>query len=196
MKKNENWEKKSDQELVVLSIQDQDYFLYLMKRYEKRLLSYIMRISNIGLADAEDLLQEVFIKVYKNLNNYDPSLKFSSWIYRITHNEVISDFRKRKIRPQKINSAEANEKYLDKLMADIDIERDIDKKINKKIMMNLLNKIDIKYKEMLILRFIEDKSYQEISDILQKPLGTVATLINRAKKELKEEIIKQDIKFN
>jgi len=155
-----------------------------------------MRISNVWLADAEDLLQEVFIKVYKNLNNYDPSLKFSSWIYRITHNEVISDFRKRKIRPRKINSVEINKKYLDKLMANIDIEKDIDKDINKKIIMDLLNKINIKYKEILILRFMEDKSYQEISDILQKPLGTIATLINRAKRELKKEIIEQDIKIN
>jgi len=190
-----NSQEKSDQELVQLSIKDQDNFLYLMERYEKRLMRYIMRISNCDFNDAEDILQEVFIKVYRNLNNYDSKLKFSSWIYRITHNEVISDFRKKKIRPQKMPS-ESNEEMLEKITADIDIEKEIDNKINRKAIMKLLNNIDIKYKEVLILRFIEDKSYQEISDILQKPNGTVATLINRAKKVLLQEIKTAGIKFN
>jgi len=87
---------KPDEELIALALDNQEYFYYLMKRYEKRLLSYILHISNFLSGDAEDVLQEVFIKTYKNLRAFDKSLKFSSWIYRIAHNETISEYRRKK----------------------------------------------------------------------------------------------------
>jgi RNA polymerase sigma-70 factor, ECF subfamily len=181
-------EDKKDEELVVLTLKDQDYYYCVVDRYEKKLLRYIMRISSATQEDAEDILQEVFIKVYKNLNNFDTSLKFSSWIYRITHNQTISHHRKSKARPQTIDS-DKNEIILEMIKSDDDTVKKIDNDILRKNIDKALTKIGIKYKEALVLRFFEEKDYNEISDILQKPLGTVATLINRAKKKLKEELI-------
>ena len=183
--------KNSDEELVKLTLSNQDYFLFIMKRYKDKLLRYILRISNIKFEDAEDLLQEVFIKVYQNLNDFDQKLKFSSWIYRITHNIVIDNFRRIKVRPEIANLDEdINDRVLENIKSDFDISREIDIKYLRDTIEKILGKIDRKYREVLVLRFFEDKSYEEISDILKKPLGTISTLINRAKKQFKREFVK------
>ena len=200
MKERECLDKK-DIELVKLSLQNSDYFLCIVKKYETPLMRYIRRITNINLEDAEDLLQEIFIKVYTNLNGFDHTLKFSSWIYRIAHNEVISNFRKLKVRPEKINS-EINEDVLEKIKSELNIEKEIDQKILKNKLSQLINQLNIKYKEVIILKYLEHKSYEEISDIIKKPVNTVGTLINRAKKQLNNIIkvshdksIGQDLKY-
>lgn len=185
---------KTDEELARLAIDNEDYFLYLMKRYEQKLLAYIMRISNISFEEAEDILQEVFIKVYLNLNDFNTNLKFSSWIYRITHNQVISNYRKIKARPEHIN-IEDNDYLIKNLSSDFDISKELDQQILKEKVKKILEAMDIKYREVLILKYLEGRDYEEISDILTKPLGTVATLINRAKKRFKQEMEKQNIKL-
>jgi RNA polymerase sigma-70 factor (ECF subfamily) len=130
-------------------------------------------------------LQEVFIKVYRNLNDFDQSLKFSSWIYRIAHNEVISHYRKMKSRPKLITTD--NDEWLKTIAGSDDLEKELERKFTSEEIRNILSKIDAKYREVLVLRFLEEKDYKEISDILEKPMGTVATLINRAKKQFKSE---------
>jgi len=173
---------KTDEELVVLVLENQDNFLYLVRRYEPWLFRYVSRISNVSRDEAEDVLQDVFIKVYKNLNGFDPELKFSSWIYRITHNEVISNYRKYKNKV-KVVSFDKDTEFVKSLADEFDIEQDLNLVELKDKVLNILNKMSIKYRDVLVLRFLEGKSYREISDILKKPDGTVATLINRAKKE-------------
>ncbi len=190
----ENCLDKNDKELALLTADNQSYFLCIMKKYELPLSRYIRRISNFSAEEIEDILQEVFIKVYQNINDFDKSLKFSSWIYRITHNHVISKFRKYKSRPEGA-ILEITEEELNNISSELDIGREIDAKINKEIISKILNDIDQKYREVLVLKFLEERDYKEISDIIKKPMGTVATLINRAKKKLREEIEKQEIKF-
>lgn len=183
--------KNSDEKLVLLTLKNQDYFLFLIKRYEEKILRYIIRISGLRKEDAEDLLQEVFIKVYQNLNDFDQKLKFSSWIYRISHNVVIDNFRKNKARPEIADLDEdINDRIIENIKSDFDVTREIDRKYLRTGMERVLKRIDNKYKEVLVLRFFEEKSYEEISDILKKPVGTVSTLINRAKKQFKNEFIK------
>jgi len=186
---------KSDKELVALSLKDQSYYLCLIKRYEGKLLKYIFRISSFSKEDAEDILQEVFIKAYQNLNDFDPEFKFSSWIYRITHNQTISHFRKAKARPDVVNFDINNESFANLIADGLDIEKEFDKKYLLKSVKDALLLLDEKYREVLVLKFLEEKDYNEIAYILRKPMGTVATLINRAKKKLKDEIRKNNIKF-
>ncbi len=173
---------KTDEELVALTLKNQDYFLYLVRRYERKLFRYISRISNLNQDDVEDVLQDIFVKIYKNLNGFDTDLKFSSWAYRITHNEVISNYRKYKNKIDVI-SFDTDGNFIKNISDELDIEKAFKLVELKKEVDQVLDKIDIKYKEVLILRFLEEKSYREISDILRKPEGTIATLINRAKKE-------------
>ncbi|MFZ4631629.1 MAG: RNA polymerase sigma factor [Patescibacteria group bacterium] len=184
----------SDLELVGLTLANQNNFVYIVDRYKGKLSSYIKRLTNVNNEDVEDLLQEIFIKVYLNLNDFNKDLKFSSWIYRITHNQVISSHRKLKARPEGY-SVTIDDQLANSLAAEIDIKGNVDAKILQKTISLILNKIDSKYRDVLVLKFLEEKSYQEISDILKKPLGTVASLMNKAKQEFKLELENQNFKF-
>ena len=183
-------EDKSDEELVVLTLQNKECFVCIINRYEKKLLRYMKRISNIPEEELQDILQETFIKAYYNLNNFDSDLKFSSWIYRIAHNSIIDTHRKNKIRPQG-NLVDIEDNLLQNIASNTNVLKEVDQKYVRKNIEDALENMEQKYQEVLILKFFEEKDYKEISDILKKPMGTVATLLNRAKKKLKEEIIRQ-----
>ena len=184
---------KTDEQIVVLTLKNQDYYLCLMKRYEAKLLNYILKISNINREDGEDILQEVFVKAYQNLNDFDLNFKFSNWIYSIAHNATISAFRKKKVRPQTVSWEDKDLNNI--LESTLDVENTSLQKLTYKQILKIINRLPLKYKDVLILKFMEGKDYREISDILHKPMGTIATLINRAKKSLKQELKKEDIKL-
>ena len=184
---------KTDEQIVVLTLKNQDYYLCLMKRYEAKLLNYILKISNTNKEDAEDILQEVFIKAYQNLNDFDLNFKFSNWIYSIAHNTTISAFRKKKVRPQTVSWEDEDLNNI--LESTLDVENTSLQKLTYKQILKIINRLPLKYKDVLILKFVEGKDYREISDILRKPMGTIATLINRARKSLIQELEKEDIKL-
>ena len=192
----DGWEKKSDEELVKLSLEDSENYYFVMKRYESKLLRYILRIASVARETAEDILQEVFIKVYKNLNDFDDSYSFSSWIYRITHNETISQIRKIKARPQTVKTENGEMfDFLNILPDDTNLVQDYEKKELAEKVRGVINQLPEKYRNILILRYLEDKEYLEISDIIKKPIGTVSTLINRAKKNFRKMLTKNNLKF-
>lgn len=181
----------ADADLIELSKKNPESFGILMERYQEPLFHYIRRISQLPKDDIDDLLQEVFIKIYQKLNEYNEVLKFSSWAYRIAHNHVVDYFRKTSARPQ-TNALEDYE-WEKMIKASIHIEKDImDKDCAEKVK-KCIQDMPLMYKEILILRFIEEKEYEEIMDILKKPKGSVATLIGRGKKLLVEKIKEQNI---
>lgn len=180
---HENCINKTDNDLVELSKDDPDHFLCLIKRYESKLLYYIMRISKFSREDAGDILQDVFVKTYYNLNEFDKDLKFSSWIYRIAHNQTVSEIRKKVVRP----TVSFEKEDIDKLEDAFDIVKELDNSFDRKKIDEALSKLDEKYREVLILRFLDEKEYVEIADILKKPVSTVGNLILRGKKLFKEE---------
>lgn len=176
----------TDEGLAKRSLKNEADYAHIMERYERRLMRYVMRLVSLTKEDAEEVVQDVFVKTYRNLNDFDPSLKFSSWIYRIAHNETVSRLRKMKARPQTVD-AEDNEQF-DRLTSEMDIERDLDRKYAAEVVRAAVDGLDQKYREVLVLRFLEEKDYKEISDILKKPLGTISVLLNRAKTKLKKEL--------
>lgn len=178
---------ETDEQLASIAITDHDAFGTLIGRYEKKLYRYVRRITNASHEECEDILQEVFLKAYRYLNNFDPTLSFSSWIYRIAHNETISHFRKRSVRPQTIRE-EDGEMYLKNIVSDLDVIEEIDQQFLRTVVEATLKKLGGKYKDVLILRYLEEKSYEEISDILKIPVKTVGTRLNRAKKQMRDVI--------
>lgn len=184
----------SDEQLVQHSREDVEAFGPLIERYEKKLTHYILRLSNISYEEAEEILQEVFVKVWKNLNGFRGDVKFSSWIYRITHNETISHFRKRKSRGQ-LDQVSGDDSLFDSISDNEDFVKEFDAKLSAERVYKILNGLDVKYRELLVLKFLEDKSYEEISDILKLPSGTVAVRINRAKKKFRDRAERLSIDF-
>lgn len=189
---NEQCANLSDEELVAKTLVDQEFYYCLVVRYEAPLKRYILRIANLSEMESEDVLQNVFLKAYLNLNDFDETLKFSSWLYRIAHNETISNYRKRSARH--LDEIVSTDDRLE-LASHESLDTELDLKLSNEQLHKVLNAMAEKYREVLVLKFLEEKDYAEISDILQKPMGTVATLINRAKKQFKEIANKDGIKF-
>ncbi len=178
-------EERSDNDLILQTLKNPEDFSFIIDKYSPKLERYIRRISNISQDDRQDVLQDIFIKIYKNLNDYDFNFKFSSWVYRIAHNQLMDFFRKKKTRPQILTSKDDYD-FFDLIADDIDLTLQAQKSFDKELLNECLNELKVEYKEVLVLRFLEQKNYNEISDILKKPTGTIATLLNRAKKQLKE----------
>lgn len=170
----------TDQEVIRLSLADMEFFACLVLKYEVRLIQYIKKISQSNQEEAEDILQDAFIKVWKNLNGFDPRLTLESWIFRIVHNETISFWRK-KTSYSKNNVVQLDDERLNTLS----VTDDLDELDNEKLFNTIdeiLPLLKQEYREVLVLKYLENKSYEEISDILKIPEGTVATRLSRAKK--------------
>ena len=180
--------RKTDEELsVLIASSNPEAISVLIDRYQSPLSRYLKRMGFHKDDDVQDLLQNVFIKVYVNINSFDKNLSFSSWVYRITHNEAVSFLRKHKSRPEG-NLIDDGEEILLGLEESLDIEKEIDRDINSKHLMRVLNNLEQKYRDVLILKYFEDKDYESISDILEVPKGSVATLLHRAKKKIKMQL--------
>ncbi len=176
----------SDKEIISRSIEDVEYFRCIYERYENKLKRYIFQISNFSEDEAEDILQNAFIKIWKNINGYDETIKFSSFLYRIVHNETISLWRKKQ------TLEKVKENYSHEVGDENEFELKEKPTKNQKIL-DVLNLLSEKYKEVLVLKFLENMDYEEISDILKIPEGTVATRINRAKKAFAKIVNNENI---
>lgn len=182
-------EKLSDGDLVKIILgQNPDAYRILFKRYEKSLYIYIFHMVR-NKEEVEDLLQNVFTKTFKSLDRFDTERKFSSWIYRIAHNEAVN-FIKRKSKRHLVSWEDVSTSK-DKLDLSVDAENVADIFMRKEISSEIdkaLEAIPEKYKKILMMRYFEEYSYQKIGKILGKPVNTVGTLINRAKKKLFEVV--------
>ena len=188
-------EKLGDSELInVIHNQNKEAYKELFARYQKKLFTYIYHLVG-SKEETEDILQNVFSKTYKSIDNFDTSRKFSSWIYRIAHNEAVN-YLKRKSKRYTVSWEDITTSK-DKLESASGEETPEDKighqEIVKEIDLAML-KIPLKYQEILKMRYFNEYSYEEISKILNKPLNTVGTLINRAKKKLLEVVENENVK--
>ena len=176
-----------DKELVAKIIADPDFYACVVQEYEAKLGRYVRRLTNVHPDEIDDILQEIFIKAYQNINNYDSDYKFSSWLYRIAHNETISHWRKYKKSSNDIQ-LDVSEDFVKTLKDDTDLNAEVDTKFTRDYVQSAIAKLPFKYREVIVLRYLEDKDYQEIGDIIKKPVNTVGTLLNRAKKKLADLI--------
>jgi len=185
----------SDEEIVRLTLEDKNHFGVLVDRYQAKLARYISRLGVRDPEDQMDVLQDVFLKTYRNLNGFDSTLRFSSWIYRIAHNEAISWYRKKNVRPEGhlIGDSEELLSFLDTKEDGVDVV--FDQTINAEVLNKTLGELDTKYREVLVLRFFEHKEYEEISDILKIPVGSVGTLLHRGKKQLGSALNRDKIRI-
>jgi RNA polymerase sigma-70 factor (ECF subfamily) len=177
-------DQKSDEEIAKL-VQNgsANSFGILIERYQDKLLRYGKKFL-YNYDDVEDAVQEVFIRVYENIQSFNIKMKFSPWIYRIAHNTFINIIRKSKREP--ISFFDPDTFFARSIKANEDIESSANRQFDKAEVENHLKKLKPKYREPLVLYYTEEKSYQEISDILRIPVSTVGVRINRAKGIIKE----------
>lgn len=192
-----NNKEKSEIEIIesILQWKIEEYSL-IVDKYQNKIYKYVSKLTNIDHPDVENLVQEIFIKAFEKINSYNKKFEFSTWLYRIAHNHTIDNYKKKKIefidKDKETDTINIIENIIDD---NSNIEKTLIKEDDKNDLYLILDELDIKYKEVLFLKFLEDKSYDEISDILEIPKWTVSTYINRAKKQFKKIADEKDIKF-
>ncbi|MBX7120338.1 MAG: sigma-70 family RNA polymerase sigma factor [Gemmatimonadaceae bacterium] len=169
-------------------------FRELIRRYERPVFTLIYRMVRDSTA-AEDLAQDAFIKVLNHIDKYRPEFKFSSWLFKIANNIAIDHLRKRTVdtismdgSPNAVSATEVEatsfeladegENALDELTA-----RELGSAIEQAI-----GKLRPEYRNCIMLRHVEGRSYEEIAATLDLPLGTVKTYIHRARHQLREAL--------
>lgn len=168
-----NRDNLSDEEIVEkVRSSDQELYAVIVERYHNKLLRYATNLIK-DEHKAADVVQESFIKAFVNLQSFNAKMKFSSWMYRIVHNEAMNTFAKNKHELPMLEDVEFE--------SGEDIIDDLSKVEVKERVNHCLSHMPRLYYEPLSLFFLEEKSYEEISDILRIPIGTVGTRIGRAK---------------
>lgn len=147
----------------------------LIARYQKPLIRYA---GYLGVGEeSDDVIQETFIRAYRNIRSYNPKLKWSSWLYRIAHNQAISYLRaKRYVLP--LNEYFGN--------ARVEQESIVEQAETKRQVKHCLGALPMYYREVLTLYYLEEKTYKELSDIFRLPIGTISARLHRAKKEMRK----------
>ena len=182
-----------DEDLVKMSRKNKECLGCLIERYDQKIKRYIKRVAGASNESSEEIAQEVFLKVYLNIHKFNPSMKFSSWIYRIAHNEAVNRFLYEKRRRTESLVWEDSGEMKKEVKDNHDIAGEIYKEFVSNEVKQSLNNVSKKYRKVIVLNYFEDKSYKEISEELQKPVNTVGTMLNRGKKMLKRELLRTGI---
>lgn len=169
---------------------DQRAFAELVDIYQDKLFHMAYRMLN-NRQEAEDVVQDTFLRVYKNLDRFDETMKFSTWIYRIATNLCIDRLRRRK--PVYSLDAESNEyEGLDGYSMIPSDNRTPESELllsdTQRIIHQAIDSLPAKYKSVMVLRYIQDLSLQEVGDILDMPVTTIKTRVHRGREFLRKKL--------
>lgn len=165
---------------------DQTAFKELFDKYRQPLYFHVLKmVHNRDII--EDLLQEIFLKAFDNINSYNPDYAFSTWLYRITTNHSIDYLRKKKLKTLSLDEPiNTKDGEMSIEVADEDSASDdtilLDQR--RRVLKQALDSLPDKYRDIIYMRHMDELSYQEIADILEIPLGTVKAHIFRARELL------------
>lgn len=165
---------------------DQAAFGLLMRKYHQPLYFHVLRMVHYRDL-VEDLLQEIFAKTFDNIHSFNPTYAFSTWLYRIATNHTIDYLRKKKLRTMSLDEPIQTKDGEMKLEVADDSEvtdESIQYSQRAKIIREAIDLLPPRYKEVIQMRHMEEKSYQEIAEMLDLPLGTVKAHIFRARELL------------
>jgi RNA polymerase sigma-70 factor (ECF subfamily) len=158
----------------------------LMRRYSAKLVRYGRRFlssdDSIG-----DVVQDVFIAVYENINDFDATRRFSPWVYRIAHNAFVDVLRRRSKEPLSLEQLELDRIIPHPIYEALE-ESEKEKEEMRVLVERELRALTGAQREVLDLYYFEDFSYQEIADILHIPIGTVGIRLSRAKQALRKRM--------
>jgi len=164
----------------VLSGNKQAY-AQIINKYKNPLYATILRMTK-NPQDAEDLVQEAFIKIYHQLDKYDNKGSFSSWLYRVAINHCMDGFRKKRFQMKRLNmdgDIVVNERHPEVIYLKQEKSRQLER---------LIETLPKDERLILLLRYVNELSYCEISELVEAPLSTVRNKLHRAKKKMRDTI--------
>lgn len=165
---------------------DEQAYKQLVEKYERALYFHVLKMIK-NKEQVNDLVQEAFVKAFDNLNTYSTNYAFSTWLYRIATNHTIDYLRKKKLKtlsidePVKTRDGEMQMQLEDESAG---TDRNIIRKQRRDMVQDAIEDLPPKYRKVIQMRHMEEKSYQEIADVLDLPLGTVKAHIFRARELL------------
>jgi len=180
---------KTDEQIVKEVIAGQvEAFGVLVQRYEDKLKRYGRRFLS-SAEGIEDIAQKIFISVYQNLKSFDTGRRFSPWIYRIAHNAFVNALKKRAHDPLPFFNPDV---LFPHPITPERPDRDLERKEIRELLDKSLQKLPTKYREPLILFYLQELDYISIADIMHLPVSTVGVRISRGRNMLKKISNKSD----
>ncbi|TCZ69870.1 RNA polymerase sigma factor SigW [Paenibacillus albiflavus] len=169
---------------------DRRAFAELVELYKDKIYHLGYRMLG-NRQEAEDIVQETFMRLYSNLHRYDENQKFSTWIFRIAANLCIDRLRKRKVTyslDAEVNDGEGNDYYA-MMSSDEDTpEKQVIVSETQRQIRKVIDNMPDKYKSIIVLRYLQDLSLQEISDVLDMPITTIKTRLHRGREYLRKKL--------
>jgi RNA polymerase sigma-70 factor (ECF subfamily) len=169
---------------------DQNAFAEIVELYQDKLYRVCYRMLG-NKHEAEDIAQEAFVRAFVNIHTFDTKRKFSTWLYRIGTNLCIDRIRKKKpdyFLDAEVAGAEGLNMYSQIASTDVLPEDEVLKMEMQERVQYEISRLPDKYRAVIVLKYMEDLPLQEISDILDMPLGTVKTRIHRGREALRKQL--------
>jgi RNA polymerase sigma-70 factor (ECF subfamily) len=186
----------TDEELVRTVLDgDRERFSELVGRYQSRLVNYLFRLVR-NSDDAHDLAQEVFVRVYQALDRFDPSYRFSTWLFRVAQNAAIDQIRRRRFRMVPIGPQEDDGSGNPQRGVELEDEGPsaldtMERKEREAEVRAAIETLPWEYRELIVLRHYGELAYDEIAETKSMPLGTVKNKLFRARQMLKSRLAEQ-----
>lgn len=174
-------------EILAKKTQDGDKaaFNELVRRYEAKITRYGRKFL-FNYEDVLDAVQDVFIKAYVNIESFTVSRKFSTWLYRVAHNTFINVIKKKGREP--VTFFDFDTFFQFKISDNTSLAGSLFEKEDAAALNTILTAVDPKYREPLVLYYFEEKTYQEIADIMHIPVATVGVRLKRARELVKKNL--------
>lgn len=182
---------RTDEEIVAEVLDgDRDLYGEIVERYQGRLVNYLNRMVR-NREEAHDLAQEVFFKVYEALDRFDPSYKFSTWLFRVAQNAAIDRIRKRRLklvsmhRPEDDKGGERDWEFPSRERSPYGETRNVERGA---AIQQAVAELPGEYRELIVMRHFGELSYDDIATLKEMPLGTVKNKLFRARQMLKQKL--------
>ena len=179
----------SDEELIH-RFQDGDIYAFdaIVNRYKDQLLNFASRFLN-NPEEAEDVVQETFLRIFRNKHAYREIAKFSTWVYTIAGNLAKTELRKRKRRKYLyLSDMGYDDKEYEIVDPSANTEKEVESLFQEKIIQKAIDELPPRFRQVILLVEIQELPYEEVSKIMRVPLGTVKSRVNRARLKLQAKL--------
>jgi RNA polymerase sigma-70 factor (ECF subfamily) len=190
-------QKHEDDLIIIRSVLsgDSSQFALLWQKYNKQIFANVLKLVR-SIDDADDIVQDTFLKAFNALHSYNQTFPFPAWLYKIASNTCIDYFRRKRIRPISIENINRDGGDIYDIIPDksIPIDDNIINNETKEELLKAVEQLPLRYKQCIQLRHFEELSYEEISLKMNLPLGTVKITLFRARKMLLNMLSNKDLK--